>query len=66
MIRRILFPVDFSYFRLAMAHFVRQAAAMFRAEVTLVHVGDLGSQVALQELLISLTLLPIICHLLVI
>jgi hypothetical protein len=65
MIRRILFPVDFSSFCLAMAHFVKRAA-MSRAEVTLVHLCDLGSQVDLQKLLISLRLLPIICHLLAI
>src|SRR5215469_3928508 len=66
MTRRILFPVDFSSFCLAMAHFVNRAAAMFGAEVTLVHVGDLCSQVDLQELLIFLRLLPTVCHLLVI
>jgi nucleotide-binding universal stress UspA family protein len=43
MIRRILFPVDFSSSRLAIAPFVKRAAAMFGAEVTLVHVCDLGS-----------------------
>jgi nucleotide-binding universal stress UspA family protein len=43
MIRRILFPVDFSSCCLAMAPFVKRAAAMFGAEVTLVHVCDLSS-----------------------
>lgn len=43
MIRRILFPVDFSSSRLAIAPFVKRAATMFGAEVPLVHVCDLGS-----------------------
>jgi nucleotide-binding universal stress UspA family protein len=43
MIRRILFPVDFSSSCLATAPFVKRAAAIFGAEVTLVHVCDLSS-----------------------
>src|SRR5258706_5397738 len=43
MIQRILFPVDFSPSCLAMAAYVRRAAEMFGAEVTIVHVCDLRS-----------------------
>jgi nucleotide-binding universal stress UspA family protein len=43
MIQRILFPVDFSPSCIAMAAYVRRAAEMFGAEVTIVHVCDLSS-----------------------
>jgi len=43
MIQKILFPVDFSLPCVAMAAYVERAAAIFRAEVTLVHVCDLSS-----------------------
>ena len=43
MIRKILFPVDFSPLCTAMAAYVQRAAAIFGAEVTLVHVSDLSS-----------------------
>jgi nucleotide-binding universal stress UspA family protein len=43
MIKNILFPVDFSLSCAAMAGYVRRAAAIFRAKVTLVHVFDLSS-----------------------
>jgi nucleotide-binding universal stress UspA family protein len=41
MIQNILFPVDFSPACVAMAPFVRRAAALLSAKVTLVHVFDL-------------------------
>ncbi len=41
MIQDILFPVDFSSACVAMAPFVRRAAALLSAKVTLVHVFDL-------------------------
>jgi nucleotide-binding universal stress UspA family protein len=43
MIRKILFPVDFSPACAAMAAYVRRAADMFGAQVTLIHVYDLQS-----------------------
>jgi len=43
MIQKILFPVDFSPSCAGMADYVKQAAAIFGAEVTLVHVCDLSS-----------------------
>lgn len=43
MIRKILFPVDFSSSCVAMAAYVKRAAAIFGAEVTLAHVCDLSS-----------------------
>ena len=47
-IQNILFPVDFSPSCVAMAAYVKRAAAMFRAKVTLVHVFDLYSHDAFQ------------------
>jgi nucleotide-binding universal stress UspA family protein len=46
--RNILFPVDFSPSCVAMAAYVKRAAAIFGAKVTLVHVFDLYSHDALQ------------------
>jgi len=43
MIQKILFPVDFSPSLVGMAVYVKRAAAIFGAEVTLVHVFDLSS-----------------------
>jgi len=43
MIRKILFPVDFSPACAAMARYVKRAATLFDARVTLVHVCDLAS-----------------------
>jgi len=43
MIKEILFPVDFSPSCMAMGGFVKRAAAMFQARVTLLHVCDLAS-----------------------
>jgi nucleotide-binding universal stress UspA family protein len=43
MIKKILFPVDFSASCFAMASYVKRAAAMFGSQVTLVHVCDLAS-----------------------
>lgn len=43
MIRKILFPVDFSLSCVAMAVYVQRAATLFGAEVTMVHVCDLAS-----------------------
>lgn len=43
MIRKILFPVDFSLTCVGMAAYVKQAAEIFSAEVTLMHVCDLES-----------------------
>ena len=43
MIRKILFPVDFSPYCAAMAAYVQRAASIFGAEVALVHVCDLSS-----------------------
>jgi nucleotide-binding universal stress UspA family protein len=48
MIQNILFPVDFSLSCVAMAAFVKRAAAMFGAKVTLLHVFDLYIHDALQ------------------
>ena len=42
-IRKILFPVDFSVSCVGMAAYVKQAAEIFSAEVTLMHVCDLES-----------------------
>jgi nucleotide-binding universal stress UspA family protein len=47
-IRNILFPVDFSPSSVAMAAYVKRAAAIFGAKVTLVHVFDLYSHDAFQ------------------
>jgi len=47
-IRNILFPVDFSPSCVAMAAYVKRAAAIFGARVTLVHVLDLYSHDAVQ------------------
>src|SRR5713101_43532 len=46
--QNILFPVDFSPSCVAMAAYVRRAAAIFGARVTLVHVFDLYSHGAFQ------------------
>jgi len=43
MIEKILFPVDFSQSCVAMAPYVKRAADMFGAQVSLVHVCDLVS-----------------------
>lgn len=43
MIKNILFPVDFSPSCVEMAAYVKRAAEIFRAQVTLVHVCDLAS-----------------------
>src|SRR6516225_4120617 len=43
MLHKILFPVDFSASCVAMAAYVRRAAAMFGARVTMVPVCDLAS-----------------------
>ena len=47
-IQNILFPVDFSPSCVAMAAYVKRAAAIFGARVTLVHVFDLYSHDAFQ------------------
>jgi nucleotide-binding universal stress UspA family protein len=47
-IQNILFPVDFSPSCVAMAPFVKRAASIFGARVTLVHVFDLYSHDAFQ------------------
>jgi nucleotide-binding universal stress UspA family protein len=47
-IQNILFPVDFSPSCVAMAAYVKRAAAMFGAKVTLLHVFDLYSHDAVQ------------------
>jgi nucleotide-binding universal stress UspA family protein len=47
-IQNILFPVDFSPSCVAMAAFVKRAAAIFGAKVTLLHVFDLYSHDAVQ------------------
>ena len=47
-IQNILFPVDFSPSCIAMAAYVKRAAVMFDAKVTLVHVFDLYSHDAFQ------------------
>jgi nucleotide-binding universal stress UspA family protein len=47
-IQNILFPVDFSPSCVAMAAYVKRAAAIFGARVTLVHVFDLYSHDAVQ------------------
>jgi nucleotide-binding universal stress UspA family protein len=43
MIKHILFPVDFSFSCVAVAPYVKRAASIFGANVTLVHVCDLAS-----------------------
>jgi hypothetical protein len=43
MIARVLFPVDFSPACVAMAPYVKRAADLFDARVTMVHVCDLAS-----------------------
>jgi nucleotide-binding universal stress UspA family protein len=47
-IQNILFPVDFSPSSIAMAPFVKRAAVIFGARVTLLHVFDLYSHDAMQ------------------
>ncbi len=47
-IQNILFPVDFSPSCVAMAAFVKRAAAIFGARVTLLHIFDLYSHDAMQ------------------
>jgi nucleotide-binding universal stress UspA family protein len=47
-IQNILFPVDFSPSCIAMAAYVKRAAVMFGAKVTLLHVFDLYSHDAVQ------------------
>src|SRR5258708_19254241 len=47
-IQNILFPVDFSPSCVAMATFVKRAASIFGARVTLVHVFDLYRHDAVQ------------------
>jgi nucleotide-binding universal stress UspA family protein len=47
-IQNILFPVDFSPSCVAMAAYVKRAATMFAAQVTLIHVFDLYSHDAFQ------------------
>src|SRR5258707_4778017 len=47
-IQNVLFPVDFSPSCVAMAAYVKRAAAIFGAKVTLVHVFDLYSHDAFQ------------------
>jgi nucleotide-binding universal stress UspA family protein len=54
-IQNILFPVDFSPSCVAMSAFVKRAAAMFSAKVTLVHVFDLYSHNAFQLYVRSLS-----------
>src|SRR6267143_3415167 len=54
-IQIILFTVDFSPSCVAMAAYVKRAAAMFGAKVTLVHVFDLYSQDAFQLYVRSLS-----------
>jgi nucleotide-binding universal stress UspA family protein len=54
-IQNILFPVDFSPSCVAMAAFVKRAAAMFGAKVTLVHAFDLYSHDAFQLYVRSLS-----------
>jgi nucleotide-binding universal stress UspA family protein len=54
-IQNILFPVDFSPSCVAMAAFVKRAAAMFSARVTLVHAFDLYSHDAFQLYVRSLS-----------
>src|SRR5258708_36633242 len=46
--QNILFPVDFSPSCIAMAAFVKRAAAIFGARVTLLHVFDLYSHDAME------------------
>ena len=48
MMQNILFPVDFSPSCIAMAAYVKRAAAIFRAKVTLVHVFDIYNHDAFQ------------------
>jgi nucleotide-binding universal stress UspA family protein len=48
MIQKILFPVDFSASCVAMAAYVKRAAAIFGAKVTLVHGCDLNSLYGLE------------------
>jgi nucleotide-binding universal stress UspA family protein len=55
MIQNILFPVDFSPSCVAMAAYVKRAAAIFGARVTLVHIFDLYSHDALQLYVRSLS-----------
>jgi nucleotide-binding universal stress UspA family protein len=54
-IQNILFPLDFSPSCVAMAAFVKRAAAMFSAKVTLVHAFDLYSHDAFQLYVRSLS-----------
>ena len=48
MIQRILFPVDFSPSCVAMAAYVKRAAAIFGAEVSILHVYDPASETGLE------------------
>src|SRR5271170_172306 len=48
LIEKILFPVDFSPSSIAMAAYVRRAAALFGAKVSLIHVVDLASHNGLE------------------
>ena len=48
MIQRILFPVDFSPACVAMAAYVKRAAAIFGAEVSILHVYDPASETGLE------------------
>jgi nucleotide-binding universal stress UspA family protein len=48
MIQKILFPVDFSPSCVAMAAYVKRAAAIFGAEVSILHVCDLASESGLE------------------
>ncbi len=43
LISKILFPVDFSPASVAMAGYVKRAAAIMHAQVTLIHVANLGN-----------------------
>jgi len=53
-IQRILFPVDFSPACTAMAPYVKRAAEMFGAKVTLVHVFDLYSNYGFELIALNL------------
>ena len=48
MIAKVLFPVDFSPACAAMAPYVKRAADLFDARVTMVHVCDLASHNGLE------------------
>ena len=57
-IQNILFPVDFAASCVAMAPYVKRAAAIFRARVTLVHVFDLYDRHAVKLYVRPLARLP--------